>query len=145
MAAAVLFLAVAVGVIVLTTSVNSGERKDTQGQLQEDGGAKPHIIPLPNSGTPPKNPGDRGGWEQFLVMGLIVAGLGVIGVLALRGNRTARANRAAWRAAAQVPEEASTAAGPSDAAATRAPPPGTDPPSDTDPAPDGDPSGATPR
>src|SRR5436853_4656608 len=56
-----------------------GHRADTEGQLQEEGGAKPHIIPLPNSGHKPTNPGDRGGWEQFLTLGLIVGGLTGLG------------------------------------------------------------------
>ena len=104
LSALVLGLVLTAGVIFVALTVDSGTRKDTQGQLQEDGGAKPHIIPLPNSGTAPKNPGDRGGWEQLMLFGLMTVGVGVIGVFALRGNRSARANRAAWRAAAQQPE-----------------------------------------
>ena len=80
----------------------SGERQDTQGQLAEQGGAKPHIIPLPNSGTKPKEPGDRGGWEQFLTLGLIVVGVTGLALLAWRGARKAKEGRQAWLAAAEA-------------------------------------------
>lgn len=104
LSALVLGLVLVAGVAFIALTVDSGPRKDTQSQLQEEGGAKPAIIPQPNSGTAPKDPGDRGGWEQLLLFGLMTVGVGVIGVFALRGNRSARANRAAWRAAGQQPE-----------------------------------------
>src|SRR5262245_64527175 len=36
------------------------------------------VIPLPNSGTRPQSPGDRGGWEQLLLAGIMTAGCAVI-------------------------------------------------------------------
>ncbi|MCU1351934.1 MAG: hypothetical protein JWM05_1143, partial [Acidimicrobiales bacterium] len=89
------------GILTAVATRNSGPRRDTQGQLQEQGGAKPHIIPTPNSGHAPTGPGDRGGWEQLLTLGLIVGGLALLGLLAWRGSRHARAGRQAWLAAAR--------------------------------------------
>ena len=40
------------------------------------------IIPLPNSGVEPEEPGDRGGWQQislFLMVCLVIVGMGVFG------------------------------------------------------------------
>jgi hypothetical protein len=48
------------------------------------------IIPQPNSGREPTEAGDRGGALQGLVFVLILAGLGTILGLAIRGSRTAR-------------------------------------------------------
>ena len=89
-AAIVLFAAIAAltATAVLTTS--SGPRKDTDGQIQEQGGAKPHIIPRPGEGETPDRPNDRGGWQQVLVLGLVVAGLGGVAGLAWRSSRRAR-------------------------------------------------------
>ena len=49
-------------------------------------------IPLPNTGHAPKDPGDRGGWKQTLVLVLIVGGLGTVVLLAVRDARRKRAS-----------------------------------------------------
>jgi hypothetical protein len=54
-----------------------------------------HIIPRPNSGTPPQDAGDRGGALQFVVLGAIVVGVSVVVTL---GVRESRRNRAATSA-----------------------------------------------
>ena len=36
------------------------------------------VIPLPNSGKEPEDPGDRGGWAQLLLFGILLAGSGFI-------------------------------------------------------------------
>ena len=64
--------------------------------------ARPRIIAQPNSGTPPEQPGDRGGWEQLALLAILVVAVGGIGVVGLRGGRKARAGRAAWAAAADA-------------------------------------------
>ena len=51
------------------------------------------IVPQPNSGEAPDDPSDRGGWQQFMVFGLIVGGMGVIVVLVVRQSRHARRAR----------------------------------------------------
>ena len=59
----------------------------------------PHIIERPNEGTGPQNPGDRGGWEQLLVLAMIIVSVVVIGLVVFRGGSKARANRERWKAA----------------------------------------------
>lgn len=49
------------------------------------------IIPEPDSGRPPEDAGDRGGWAQLAVLGLTVGGVAVVGLLAARNARRARA------------------------------------------------------
>ncbi|HEX9992324.1 MAG TPA: hypothetical protein VGB14_05295, partial [Acidimicrobiales bacterium] len=49
------------------------------------------AVPRPNSGAPPEDAGDRGGWAQGLVFVLTLAGLAAIVVLVVRSSRRARA------------------------------------------------------
>ena len=98
--AALLTVAICGGIIWVAATADSGPRRDTQGQQQEDGGDKPHIIDRPNSGHAPTNPGDRGGWEQLSLLGLIVAAIVGLAVVVFRGGSRARAGRAAWKDAA---------------------------------------------
>ena len=51
------------------------------------------IVPQPNSGEAPDDPSDRGGWQQFMVFGLIIGGMGVIVVLVVHQSRQARRAR----------------------------------------------------
>jgi hypothetical protein len=81
-------------------SDTGGGRKDTQGQLTEQGGDKPHIIERPNSGTAPKTNGDRGGWEQLSLLAVLIVAMGGITFMMVRSRGGAQAGRAAWRAAA---------------------------------------------
>jgi hypothetical protein len=94
-------IAALVTITILTTS--SGPRQDTQGQQR---GAKPHIIPRPGEGRAPEHPNDRGGWEQYLVLGLMVTAIATIGGLVWRSSRRARA-----RSAAAPPRESVAADG----------------------------------
>ena len=52
--------------------------------------AKPDIIPRPGSGKAPAQPGDRGGWEQTVVLVAMIGGLGVLGLFAWRSGVKAR-------------------------------------------------------
>lgn len=88
-----------VGVALFADDGAGGRRQDTQGQLTEDGGAKPHIIDRPNSGTAPEDEGDRGGWEQIALFAVMVVAVGGIGFVAFRSRGRARAGRQAWAAA----------------------------------------------
>lgn len=70
-------------------------------QSEVTDGRAPDIVPRPNSGRAPEEATDRGGWIQLTVLGAVVVALGGIGVIIARGGGSkARANRAAWRAAA---------------------------------------------
>lgn len=100
MAAVVLVVVLLGGVALVTVLSDSGPRRDTQGQLREKGGAKPHIIVRPNSGVAPTNPGDRGGWEQLALFGVLGVAIVGIGVAVFRSGGRARAGRRAWNAAA---------------------------------------------
>ncbi len=53
----------------------------------------PHSIQRPNTGTPPTDPGDRGGWLQGAIFFIISAGVVLIGFLVVRESRKARARR----------------------------------------------------
>ena len=111
-----LTLVVVIGVVAVTLTSDPGPRRDTQGQLTEDGGAKPHIIPRPGEGKAPENPGDRGGWEQLALFALMLAAMVGIGFVIFHGSRKTRAARARWLAAASPPP-------PTGQAATRGAPP----------------------
>lgn len=56
-----------------------------------DGGVPGNIIPRPNSGTAPEDPGDRGGWEQWALLVAIVAALAAIVALVVGESRRKRA------------------------------------------------------
>jgi len=125
--AVVLVGALLVGVIVVAVTYDPGPTNPAPAQT---GGAEaPRIIPQPNSGTAPDDAGDRGGWEQLALMGLIMAALVGIGIVALRGpGSKARAGREAWKAAAATGRDGAVgqgAAAPADPAD-----PGADTPQD---------------
>lgn len=105
LAAALIAGVIIVGVIAIAVSVGDGPRRDTNNQLAEAGGGKPHIIPRINDGAPPKKPGDRGGWEQLAIFGLMASALAGIGFAIFRGGKTARANRGMWFDAAATGQD----------------------------------------
>lgn len=81
--------------------------------LESDGSSPiPRIIPLPNSGQAPQDPGDRGGWLQVSLFWFLLGALGLIGLLIWRDGhrkkRKAAAARAARAAAAGAPAPAGT-------------------------------------
>lgn len=101
LSAAILAGAIIGGVVLFAVLADPGPAKKPAAATA-DGAAPPHIIPRPNEGTPPKDPGDRGGWEQLTLLGLVMVGVTVIAVLALKGGGAkARAGREAWKAAAE--------------------------------------------
>jgi hypothetical protein len=55
--------------------------------------ANQSVIPLPNSGKAPEASGDRGGWEQLLLFGIMTAGCAFIfGRVLWAGHQRSRAN-----------------------------------------------------
>lgn len=89
-------------IVAITTDAKAETRKDTQGQLQEQGGGKPHIIPLPNEGVAPSSPNERGGSEQLALFGFVMLAITGIGFVIFRGGKRAQAGRAEWRAAGRT-------------------------------------------
>jgi hypothetical protein len=83
MVVAILGLALAVGFLA-----DDPPRNDQQ--TKGDTAAKPHIIPRPNSGQAPTQPGDRGGWEQTLVFVVMLGGMVTLAVLAWRSSVRAK-------------------------------------------------------
>lgn len=102
LSAVILAVAIVGGTAVVAALVDDGPRQDTQGQLTEQGGAKPHIIPRPGEGQAPSAPNERGGSEQLALFGLVLAAMAGIGVVIFRGGKTARAGRAEWLAAGRT-------------------------------------------
>lgn len=98
LSAAILVVAIFGGVLAVAALSDPGT--PTTPAATADGQARPRIITRPNEGVEPQDPGDRGGWEQLALMGVVLVAVAGIGVLALRGGGAkARANREAWRAA----------------------------------------------
>jgi hypothetical protein len=54
----------------------------------------PGVIPRPNQGRAPQQPGDPGGWLQLTLAALVVVGVGAIfAVVARSAIRTTRSKR----------------------------------------------------
>jgi hypothetical protein len=97
-AAVVLFGVIALGVLGTALLADPGAPSSEAPAADQP----PSIIVKPNSGEAPQDSGDRGGWEQLALLGLMVGAVGVIAVLALRGGSAkAKAGRERWKAAAQ--------------------------------------------
>ena len=77
------------GLAVTTVILDSGPDKTAKVDVTDSSGAKPVSIPQPNSGTAPKTAGDRGGWEQLTVFGLMLGAMLGIGVVVFHGGKSA--------------------------------------------------------
>ena len=88
--------AVALATVVLvgfvpSSAVAQGDDSTTTTQpIRDSDTGLNDIVPQPNSGEAPDDPSDRGGWQQYLVFVLIVAGIGGIVLLVMRQSRNAR-------------------------------------------------------
>lgn len=86
---------VLVGVIVgmtLVFTLNADLFKPapgTEASVRAEQAQQP-AIDRPYSGAPPKRPGDRGGWEQLALLGVIVVALGGGVVAVVHSSRKAR-------------------------------------------------------
>jgi hypothetical protein len=72
--------------------------------MSEDSGVgqTKSVIPQPNSGSAPKQIGDRGGAGQIAVFGLLLSALAVIGAVIVRSTmRNARIRDAALESASE--------------------------------------------
>jgi hypothetical protein len=62
-----------------------GSTSTTAGEITDTG-----IIPEPNAGEEPNDPGDRGGTLQLVVLGLVVVAIGGVVFAVARQSRRAR-------------------------------------------------------
>jgi hypothetical protein len=63
---------------------------DTRPVIDDGSSPAGNILPRPNTGQAPDSPNDPGGWQQYLVFGLILGGLALIAALVVRESRKAR-------------------------------------------------------
>ena len=91
-------VAVAVSLALLflvTPDLSAAPRQDSdssQIEVDEQSPAEPaaeapSIIPRPNSGSAPDDPGDRGGWQQLSLLGLILIAVAAIFYLVRRESK----------------------------------------------------------
>lgn len=92
-------LAVLVGglalVAVAPSTVGAQESTTTSVEVRDQDSGVGDILPRPGSGEAPDSPNDRGGWQQYMVFALIIAGLAVLVLLVRRESTRALAQRAA--------------------------------------------------
>ncbi len=97
-AAVVLFGVLALALAATALLADPGEPTPESAPSPQD---PPSIIVKPNTGQAPEDSGDRGGWEQLALLGIMVVAVGGIGFVAVRGSSAkARAGRERWKAAA---------------------------------------------
>lgn len=101
LSAVLLVVAIVGGTALVAMLADEGPTRDPSALVTDEGAARPAIIPRPNEGRAPEDPGDRGGWAQLGLLGLIVGSLVGITVVVVRGSGASRARRAAWLAAAE--------------------------------------------
>jgi len=69
------------GVAIIASSglwVAAASAQDGNGTPAAPQVSVPHIIPLPNTGTPPKYSTDPGGWAQYSVFWVMLAAIGFL-------------------------------------------------------------------
>lgn len=98
-------VAMIAGTAVIAALIDDTPTESSTAIEGEDALSSPAIIPQPNSGEEPEEAGDRGGWAQLTLLGLLVVTLVGIGFVVARGSRRSRANRAEWLAAATADED----------------------------------------
>ncbi len=83
---------IAVATVLVLGAPAAAQEDDGNGiDIRSPGDDGVTILPRPNSGQAPENPGDPGGWQQLLLLGLIVVALVAIATLVIRQSRKERA------------------------------------------------------
>ena len=90
------------GMAIVAITSDASARQDAQEQSPGAADAKPSIIPRPGEGRSPTAPNERGGAEQLALFGLVLVSMAGIGVVVVRGGKSARAGRAEWAAAGRT-------------------------------------------
>ena len=70
-----------------TVATTSAARSDATTTVPEPAPGAFGAVPRPNSGTKPQASGDRGGSAQLALLGVITAGLAVIGIVIARSTK----------------------------------------------------------
>ncbi|MEJ7585803.1 MAG: hypothetical protein WKF43_17350 [Acidimicrobiales bacterium] len=91
--AALVLLGVMVALVTATIVLAPSPSSDSKTQERGAGDTGRDIIPRPNQGQAPQDPGDRGGWEQLAILAAIVVGIGLLATLAWRSGHRARDRR----------------------------------------------------
>ena len=80
------------GPVAAQESSNTGDETTTSAVVESDGPSPAgNILPRPGSGQAPESSGDPGGWLQYVVFALILAGLALIVLLVIRESKKAKA------------------------------------------------------
>ena len=90
--AAAIMTAIIIVLIVLFVvfSPSPGPGLTQQQEIQKLETQAPQIIPSPDDRERATNPGDPGGWEQVMLLGVMVTGMLTVGGLAFRASRRAK-------------------------------------------------------
>lgn len=104
-----------------TVATSPCAEDDVACRAVRESGERPGIIPKPGEGTAPDRPGDRGGWEQLALLGVIVVAVGGIATYIIRSGRRTRAATASAASATPGPEAAATPDAPSPPEAASSP------------------------
>jgi hypothetical protein len=84
---------VILAVVVVLAAPAASAQSDDQGTTTTAPDRGGDIIPRPNSGVEPEDPGDRGGALQTVLFIGIIGGVAVMGAIIVRQSRKARADR----------------------------------------------------
>lgn len=96
-ASAVLALVIVLASMAPTSAqITDVDDATTTTTMVESDGPSPagNILPRPDTGQAPDSPNDPGGWQQYLVFGLILAGIGLIVGMVIRESRRVRSRQA---------------------------------------------------
>ncbi len=81
---------VALIVLFVLLSPSPGPGLTQQQEINKLQTQAPQIIPNPDEREKATNPGDPGGWEQVMLLGVMVTGMVTVGGLAYRASRKAK-------------------------------------------------------
>lgn len=82
-------VAIVAALAVPVGAADEDEPATTTQQVADEDSPLGDIIPRPNSGRAPDSPNDPGGWQQYMVFGLIVGGMAAIVLLVRRSSKRA--------------------------------------------------------
>jgi hypothetical protein len=81
------FLAALLVVCLLAVPVAAQSPTSPPTSAEYDLGRCVSALPPPGCGDAPKASGDRGGWAQMLLFGIVAAGMAAIAIVVIRSTR----------------------------------------------------------